>query len=140
MTTTCHRSLAARSRRGNGLVLLSLLLVVGIVLYLMFGKTGSTTYMDQVKKTRDNGREMARQIRTEQMSLLIAMYRQSNSKLPKEPADLESPGAYNDGWGKEMTFSFSEQAGKTQVKYHSAGPDGTMGNDDDVDYNDVIPY
>ena len=55
MTTTCHRSLAARSRRGNGLVLLSLLLVVGIVLYLMFGKTGSTTYMDQVKKTRDNG-------------------------------------------------------------------------------------
>lgn len=121
-------------------MLLALLLVVGVVLIMMFGKTGGTSYMDQVKQTRDSGREMAREIRTEQMSLLIAMYREANKRLPKTPADLESPGAFNDGWGKEMTFSFEERTGKTMVKYHSAGPDGVAGNDDDKAYADTIPY
>jgi hypothetical protein len=138
--TTLRPAFSTPVRHGNGVFLIGLLLVVGIILYLMFGKMGSTTYMDQVKKTRDNGREMARQIRTEQMSLLIAMYRESNKKLPKTPADLESPGAFNDGWGVEMSFTFGEQAGKTTVIYLSAGPDNKPGNDDDVKYNDIIPY
>jgi hypothetical protein len=137
---TNHPTFRIAVRHGNGAALIGLLLVVGIVLYLMFGKMGKTTYMDQVKKTRDNGREMVRQIKTDQMSLLIAMYRESNKKLPKAPADLESPGTFNDGWGKEMTFTFSEQAGKTLVTYLSAGPDGNAGNDDDVKYQDTVPY
>ncbi len=128
------------TRRGNGLVLISLLLVVGIVLYLMFGRTGGTTYMDQVKKTRDNGRETARQIRTEQMTLLVAMYREANKKLPKTPADLESPGSFNDNWKKEMTFTFEERNGKTLIKYLSAGSDGEAGNADDITYEDTLPY
>ena len=49
-------------------------------------------------------------------------------------------GAFNDGWGKEMTLSFEEKTGKTMVKYHSAGPDGVAGNDDDKVYADTIPY
>ena len=140
MTSPRFPAFAVPTRRGNGLVLLALLLVVVVVLVMMFGKTGGTSYMDQVKKTRDSGREMAREIRTEQMSLLIAMYREANKRLPKTPADLESPGAFNDGWGKEMTLSFEEKMGKTMVKYHSAGPDGVAGNDDDKVYADTIPY
>ncbi|MBS0195311.1 MAG: hypothetical protein JSR77_00980 [Planctomycetes bacterium] len=129
-----------RVRRGNGALILCVLIAMAIILYLMFGNMGGTTYMTQVKKTRDNGRETARQIRTEQMTLLIAMYRQTNSKLPTTPADLESPGTYNDSWGKEMTFTFEVRNGKTMVKYHSAGPDGEFKTADDVDYTDTIPY
>lgn len=125
---------------GHGLVLLGLLLAVGLILFLMFGRMGGTSYADQIKKTRDNGRETARKIRTEQMSLLIAMYRQTNSKLPKVPADLESPGAFNDGWGKEMTFTFTDRNGKMMITYHSAGSDGVVGNTDDVTYEDSVPY
>jgi hypothetical protein len=140
MSNTRTPSFRTPVRHGNGFLILSVLIVMGIILYLMFGKMGGTTYMDQVKKTRDNGRETARQIRTEQMSLLIAMYRESNKKLPVKVEDLESPGAFNDGWGKEMTFKFEEVNGKTKIIYHSAGSDGDMGNADDVDYTDWVPY
>jgi len=130
------------ARRGNAAFgILSLLIVMGIIFYLMFGSTGGTSYMKQVKKTRDNGRETARVIRTQQMTLLIAMHRQEKSKLPATVADLEAPATtYNDGWGKEMTFTFEEMNAKTIVKYHSAGPDGEFKTADDVDYTDTLPY
>jgi len=149
-TRSHHRTLAntpptlnfrTPTRPGNGAVILSLLIVVAIVLYLMFGTGGGKkSYMDEVKQTRDNGRETARKISTEQMSLLIAIYRQTNNKLPKNPADLESPNAFNDQWGKEMTFTFEEVRGKTTIKYHSAGPDGELKTLDDVGYTDTVPY
>jgi len=122
--------------------LLALLIVMGIVLYMMFGTGGNkTSYMDQVKKTRDNGREMAREIKTDQMSLLIAMYRQTNNKLPAKVADLEAPsGSFNDRWGTEMTFTFVDQGGRTMIKYKSAGPDIQYGTSDDVEYTDSVPY
>ena len=116
------------------------LIVLGIGLYLMFGNMGGTSYAQQIKKTRDNGRETARVIKTDQMSLLIAMYRQANNKLPAIPADLESPGAFNDQWGKEMKFTFTERNGKTIRIYKSAGPDGQEGTADDVEYEDAVPY
>lgn len=127
-------------RRGGGAMILGVLIVLAIVLYLMFGNMGGTSYMGQVKKTRDKGRDMAQQIRTEQMSLLIAMYRQTNKKLPKEPADLESPNAFNDPWGKEMTFTFTEGPQGTVINYLSAGPDNEFKTDDDVKYTDRVPY
>jgi hypothetical protein len=127
-------------RRGNGAIILVILIALAIVLYLMFGKMGGTTYMGEVKKTRDQGREMARQIKTDQMTLLIAMYRQTNKKLPATPADLESPGAFNDAWGQEMTFTFSEGPQGTVVTFLSAGPDGEAKTEDDVKYTDKIPY
>lgn len=136
-----HLHFRTPTRPGNGAVILSLLIVVAIVLYLMFGTGGGKkSYMDEVKQTRDNGRETARKISTEQMTLLIAMYRQTNSKLPKTPADLESPNAFNDQWGKEMTFTFEDVRGKTMIKYHSAGPDGEFKTPDDVEYTDTVPY
>jgi hypothetical protein len=130
----------AASRRGNGALILMVLIVLAIGAFLMFGNMGGTSYMGQVKQARDNGRNMAREIKTDQMTLLIAMYRQTNRKLPKVPADLESPGAFNDSWGKELSFTFEERAGKTIVRYASAGPDGVGGNADDKVYEDTLPY
>lgn len=128
-------------RRGNGILILVILIVLAIGLYLLFGNMGGTSYMQQVKQTKDRGQDMAREISTQQMSMLIAMYRESNKKLPKEPADLEAPGGtFNDPWGKEMTFTFQDEAGQTKVLYKSAGPDGEFGNDDDKTYTDRVPY
>ncbi len=74
------------------------------------------------------------------MNTLISMYRESNKKLPKAPADLESPNAFNDQWGKEMTFTFEEKGGRTMVTYLSAGPDGQFKTEDDKKYVAALPY
>lgn len=128
------------ARRGNGILILVVLIAIAIVLYLMFGSMGGTSYMQQVKKAKVSGEQVAREISTQQMSMLIAMYRQNNNKLPKEPADLESPNAFNDPWGKEMTFTFEEKNGKTMIIYRSAGPDGQFKTEDDKTYTDTVPY
>lgn len=147
------------TRRGNGAVILSLLIVMAIVLYLLFGMnsgggssgggstgkpgSGGSSYMGQVGKTRKQGRETANEISTGQLTQLILMYRDANNgKLPRTPADIDSPGAFNDQWGHEMTFSFEQNkaTGKTTVKYHSNGPDGEAGTEDDVTRTDVLPY
>jgi hypothetical protein len=129
------------ARPGNGLLILVVLIAVAIGLYMMFGSSGGQkSYMETVKDTKDRGVEMARQISTDQMNTLISMYRESNKKLPKEPAELDSPGAFNDPWGKEMTFTFGEKAGRTTVTYQSAGPDGQFKSEDDVKYESTLPY
>jgi hypothetical protein len=123
MTTNRPLACAAHVRRGNGLVLLVLLLVVVVVLVMMFGKTGGTSYMDQVKQTRDSGREMAREIPHRADVPAHRHVPRNQQAAPRTlPPDLESPGAFNDGWGKEMTFSFEEKAGKTMVKVSLRGP------------------
>lgn len=146
------------TRRGNGALILSLLIVMAIILYLYFGTGGSggsgngstskpgsggSSYIGQVQQTRKKGREEAIAINTQQLSILIAQYRQENNgKLPKTPSDMEGGGAFNDQWGHEMTFSFEEnkQTGKTTVKYHSNGPDGEPNTEDDITRTDVLPF
>lgn len=142
----------ARNRRGNAAFgLLALLIVVAIVLYMMFGVSGGGSggsagggsgYVGEVKKARDTGVELGFAINAQQLSILIAQYRQEHDgKLPTTPADLDSPGAFNDRWGKEMTFSFAgAQGGSTSVTYRSAGPDGEMNTADDVTSTGVLPF
>lgn len=127
-------------RAGHGALLILVLLGLAVMLYLYFGNMGGTSYMQQVKQTKDRGQEMARQISTSQMSLLIAMYRETNKKLPATPADLESPGAFNDPWGREMTFKFEQSPKGTKVTYFSLGQDGEAKTGDETTYEDVIPY
>jgi hypothetical protein len=144
------------TRRGNGALILVVLITIAIVLYLMFGmnsggssggstsKPGGGSYMGQVAQTRKQGRETANEISTQQLSILIAQYRQEhNGKLPKSPTDFDDGGAsFNDQWGHQMSFSFEENkaTGKTVVKYHSNGPDGEPGTEDDVTRTDVLPF
>jgi len=133
--------MAAWRRGGASFGLIALLITMAIILYLMFGNMGGgSSYADKVNKTRKQGRETANEISTQQMTLLIAMYRQNNQQLPKIPADLESPGAFNDQWGQEMTFTFETVRGKTTVTYHSIGPDGEPNTEDDLKRTDTLPY
>lgn len=135
-------SFSGQTRRGGAAFgIIGLLIVVAIILYLMFGNMGGgSSYADKVNTTRKQGREMANELSTQQMTLLIAMYRQNNEKLPKKPADLESPGSFNDQWGQEMTFTFEESGGRTKVTYHSIGPDGEANTEDDIKRTDTLPY
>lgn len=144
------------TRRGNGAMILSLLIVMAIVLYLYFGNTGGSSggggstskpgsggssYMGQVQQTRKKGREEANQISTAQLCTLISIYRDANNgKLPKTPQDMEGGAEFNDQWGHPMTFSFEGTRDKTVVKFHSNGPDGEPGTEDDVTRTDVLPY
>jgi hypothetical protein len=143
MTAKEHRmTCISPVRRGNAAFgLLALLIVVGLVLYLMFG-AGGTGSVGAAKNSRDKARETVFAINASQLSILIAQYRQEHDgKLPKPPADLDSPGAFNDRWGKEMTFTFGEGvAGKVTVTYRSAGPDGEMNNADDVTTTGDLPF
>jgi hypothetical protein len=139
-------------RRGNGALILVVLIALAIVLYLMFGmntggsggstgKGSGSTYMGQVGETRRQGKAAAAEISTQQLSILIAQYRNENNRLPKSPADMgDDRGAFRDPWGNEMTFAFEEQRGKTMVTYRSKGPDGEAGTEDDVSRPDALPF
>lgn len=134
-----------QQRRGNaGFGLLGMLIVMAIVLYMMFGTGGSGkgSYADAVKNTRDQGIETAFNINVQQLSILIAQYRQEhNGKLPTTVAELEAgPGAFMDPWKKEMTFSFKQEAASTQVTYRSAGRDGEFNTADDVTATGPLPF
>lgn len=143
------------SRRGHGALILVVLISIAIVLYLMFGMStggssggstskgggGGSTYMGQVAGTRKQGKETAAEISTQQLSILIAQYRNENNRLPKSPADMgDEQGAFRDPWGNEMAFSFEDERGKTKVTYRSKGPDGEAGTEDDVSRTDLLPF
>jgi preprotein translocase subunit SecG len=138
-------------RRGHGALILVILIAMAIVLYLMFGSsgsggsgaggTGNSSYMGQVSQSRKSGKAVAADISTQQLSILIAQYRQeNNNKLPKSPADFDNPGAFKDPWGGELSFAFFETMGKTMVTYKSKGPDGEAGTEDDVSKTDALPF
>ncbi len=116
------------------------LLGLALMLYLYFGNMGGTSYMQQVQKSKASAETEVRQISTDQLCILIAMYRDQNNKLPTTPADIDSPGAFNDPWGKEMTFTFEKKNAKTIAKFLSAGRDGEFKTDDDKVYEGTLPY
>ncbi|MFZ4574256.1 MAG: hypothetical protein ACOYN0_07645 [Phycisphaerales bacterium] len=138
---TCTPATAS-VRRGNAAFgLLALLIVVAIVLYLMFGAGGSGS-VGAAKQSKAKVAETVYAINASQLSILIAQYRQEHDgKLPKAPADIDSPGAFNDRWGKEMTFAFQEvPPGKVKATYRSAGPDGEMNTPDDITTTADLPF
>jgi len=132
-------------RRGNGALILVVLIALAIILFLYFGSMGgSKSYMGTVASTRKQAKQTVQDINTQQMSTLIAIYRQNNGKLPKSPADLEENAQYfKDPWGGPLTFTFEEGKGRngpTKVIYHSNGPDGEPNTEDDVTKVDTVPY
>lgn len=133
---------AAHARRGGagaGLIGLLVVLLIGLLIYAVSGGGGGS-YTDQLIESRKTGMEVRQNITTNQLVILIAAYRQERGKLPTTPADLESPGAFNDPWGQEMTFSCKEGPTGTVVTFRSIGPDGQAGNEDDVTREDKLPY
>ena len=138
-------------------MILVVLIALAIILYLMFGMNGGGsgggggskgTYMGQMSTTRKQSKAMAQDISTQQLSILIAQYRQEHDgKLPASAADLDNNAAFTDPWGGPITFKFEEPkrgaagaGGTTKVIYHSNGPDGQPGTDDDMNKTDTLPF
>jgi cell division protein FtsB len=129
-------------RRGHGAVILVLLLGVALVLYLAFGNMGGgKSYTQQLSTTRQQGIQMARELETRQLSILIAQYRAENNRLPQTAADLDNDAAFRDPWGNPLTFTFeTPRNGPVKIFYRSAGPDGELNTEDDVVKEDSLPF
>jgi predicted PurR-regulated permease PerM len=138
MKTTNRRPV----RRGHGALIIMVLLAIAIILVLMFGSFGGGgSYSQQLSQTRKQGRALAQDLETRQLSILIAQYRVENNRLPKSAADLENDIAFRDRWGGTITFTFQENTGgPTTVIYHSNGPDGVRGTEDDIEKRETLPY
>ena len=131
---------ACPRRRGSGALILVVLVALLIILILYF----NTGYMTQVSQTRKKGKQLAQDINTQQLTIMISQYRQENGKLPKNWEDMEglSKESYTDPWGKAMTFRCEEdkKSGKTKVMFHSDGPDGDPGTEDDVNRTETLQF
>lgn len=128
-------------RRGAGALILVVLIALAIILVLYFAG-GNSSYMSQVANTRRQGRQMATDLATNQLTILIAQYRQEQGKLPQSPSDFEDhAAAFKDPWGGPITFTFEEsRGGPTKVVYSSPGPDGETGTSDDVTKTETLPF
>lgn len=138
-------------RRGNVGLVLVVLIAIAIIMFLMF-RAGGGGIAGQASSARKQAKATVQEINTQQMSLLIGMYRSNNNgKLPKTVADLDdNSGIFKDPWGGPITFTFQETGaggrgktggagGQTKVIYHSNGPDGEAGTADDVTKTDTLP-
>jgi hypothetical protein len=129
-------------RRGNGALILVVLIAMAIILFLMFGG-GKSSYMNQVSNTRKKGRETVNEINTGQLSILIAQYRQTSGKLPATWDEMEAPReSYTDQWGTPMTFTCDtdKRTGQTKVTYRSNGPDTEPNTADDIVRTENVPF
>jgi hypothetical protein len=136
-----HLPLYRQSRRGHGALLIALLLAVVIGIFLLYGNMGGGSYMQQVGTTRQQGKQLAQDLNTRQLSMLIAQYRSENGKLPRTAAEMEQDAAFKDPWGNPLLFTFEEpRMGATQVTYRSAGPDGEHNTEDDIVKTEPLPF
>ncbi|MFN0132912.1 MAG: hypothetical protein ACKVW3_10370 [Phycisphaerales bacterium] len=147
---------AGPTRHGHAGMLIGLLVVVVIILVLMFGdfsssggtskpgSPGGGSYIGQVGQTRKSGREMAFSLNTQQLTTMIAQYKQEhNEQLPKSWADIEGlpKQSYTDQWGNEITFTIEKDArGPGKVTYRSRGPDAEANTSDDIVKVDTLPF
>jgi hypothetical protein len=142
--TRAQMLLGGAGRRGHGALILVVLIALVIILILYFGSgPGGGSYMQQVAQTRKQGKQMARDLQTQQLVILMSQYRQDNGKLPGSWDDLEAPRESTlDPWGKPMSFSFEtdNKTGKTTVTFRSDGPDGEPNTGDEVSKTDTLPF
>lgn len=141
MHRTAGRTARTVSRRGGvAFGLISLLVVILIIGLLYSMQTGGSSYTQQVTGARRQSVEVGREIATQQLSIIIAQYRQESNKLPKTAADMDAASAFRDEWGNEITFTFKDEGGVTRVTYKSNGPDGEPGTEDDLTRTDTLPF
>lgn len=131
-----HRWESRVGNRGNAAIgLIGVLVVMAIVLYLLFGNMGGTTYMDEVKKGRDQGQQTNLDMQAQQLLTSVTQYQLANDALPRSMEDLEAPaGAYLDPWGLQVRFTCEkdERSGRGVLRIVSAGPDGEFETEDDL--------
>lgn len=122
---------AARARASRGMTLIEIMVVVAIIT-LILGGVGAVAF----NRFQDAQLDTARN-QTVQIQQLVEQYRiQKKGKCPKNLSDLKAAGIANkvgkDPWGNEYDLKCDGSG----VKVSSAGPDGEMGNEDDIHSDD----
>jgi hypothetical protein len=124
----------------GGLGLLALLICLLIILLMYFGNFGGKSYTQTVATARKQAVELKQEIETHELTKLIAAcYLSNDSKLPKTPEETGQEAVFRDPWGHQITFTYEKVGDKTFVVYHSNGPDGQPGTEDDVVKKDLLP-
>jgi len=128
-TNEFHRATARATRGSYGMSLIEIMVVLTIISMIVGGI--AVVAFGQFSKAQI--RTADQQVRRIQSA--IEIYRtEKRGKCPKTLQDLKASGAIQgsvqDPWGKD--FEFKCPGEKLSVDVYSAGPDGEMGNEDDI--------
>jgi len=135
-----------RTRRGGaGIGMLVVLIAVALGLWLMFGKTGpgGSSYMGNIRDTRDSSKSLGIQLQARQVAMLVATQHASTGTYPEKIEDVEGlEGAYMiDEWDQPFVMTLN-RTGHTvrSIELRSPGPDGILGNEDDIVHTEPLPF
>jgi general secretion pathway protein G len=128
-TNETDRSIRRRRRRQRGMTLIEIMVVVAII-SLVLGGVGIMAFNAFKDAQTDNARKDVVQIQQ-----AVEMYRtQKRGKCPKNLQDLKAAGIASkiskDPWGNDYQIKCPGE--QTEVDVISAGPDGEVGNEDDI--------
>lgn len=125
----CRVIQTAKARAMRGMTLIEIMVVVAIIT-LILGGVGAVAF----NRFQDAQLDTARN-QTVQIQQLVEQYRiQKKGKCPKNLGDLKAAGIANkvgkDPWGHDYEIKCPGE--KAAVDVTSPGPDGEVGNDDDI--------
>ena len=135
----------ARSRGAAGVIILVLLMGVALMLVLMFGNFGGSSYVEEVAETKERGEQLAVDLDMRQVGMLIAMHRDETGELPEGAGDLGPEASiYADDAGVAYRFEYDADRPRDATTFDvlAAGPDGVFDTADDevVARGERIPY
>lgn len=128
-------------RRGNGALILMLLIGVALVLVLMFGNFGGKSYMQNVAGAKKKGNETGVDVLAYSLVQMITAARATNpDAVPTSFEDLgAAESAYIDPWGKPIRWEYDDAKHPKSVRVISDGPDGQPGTGDEVVVEKPLP-
>lgn len=129
-------------RRGNGALILMVLIGVAIMLVVMFGNFGGNkSYMQNVAGAKKKGDTTGVEVLAYSLVQMLTHERAMNPD--SVPTTFEAMGttesAFIDPWGKPIRWEFDDPTRPTSVTVISDGPDGLPGSEDDVVVEKPLP-
>lgn len=130
---------------GAGIGLLVVLIAVAIGLYLMFGQTGpgGSSYMGNVKETRDRTADLGIQLQARQIAMLVAQQHSMTGRYPETLSAVEGLelGYLVDQWDQPFEMKLHREGQRVRsIELRSPGPDGQLGSEDDIVHTEPLPY
>lgn len=146
MKTFLPRERCPNARTGGaGIGLLVVLIAVVIGMWLLFGRTGpgGSSYMGNLKETRDDAESLVITRQARQIAILVAQQEMATGEYPESMEDIEDfdPSTFVDEWGEPFRMQLNREGRKVSaIQLRSAGPDGLFDTEDDTVHLEKLPY